>query len=1112
MAYSFLEIKSFAGYFSQANTFTLDDGACDELENAVISKDKTITKTRGQYRYYDSSDTLNNLFNYNNTLLAVFSTKLGTFADAGISPNYTGTRSLLTGATVALTSPRVARSAESNKNFYFTTDNGVLKLESVTSSIYTAGVPPALDIRGRFKETDLLPVLEVGIINGDNQVAYRVIFGRRDANDNLLLGAPSEVFSITNAKVSAAWARDGANLVTVTTTAAHGLTSTQSIAVTNSAGSAAGEEVDNGNYTITVTTTTEFTFTSTGALDAGNTLDYTTTKRPRLEWTIPSEITSTADGYFFQLYRSTQSGDDADPPEFNFRLVEERTLTSTEITNGIVFYDDILVDAIVLGNEELYTNPNSREGEAQANDRPPKADDIALYKNHVFYGGCTARHTQILQIVDPTDLANDDHLEVRMGSSSTGTTRRYLARSANSLTVITVGNSTVAATTVTNSGGLLITYTAHGLQADETVFISNVVAGTLATGKYYIVSANANDFKIALTMGGAAIAHAGETDLDFEGVDAPGGTTVAGASWTLTSNVVTVSSTAHGLLAGDRIKVTACAGGTTNVTTGVDYTLTSVTADAFTFAFTGTDDASGNTLTYIPIINFFKVNEATTTSGYSTTVQQTAESIVRAINRDEVGGLYAKYISFPDEAPGKILIFAKTFTDALYFKMNAATPGNAFSPVIPSSFSSGTQVFSRSAVLPNVLFTSKIGEPEAVPVANQYPIGARNKAILRIIPLRDSVIVIKEDGVFRVNGDSNANFTISPIDTTVFCLAANSVAAINNTAIFLSNAGVVQVTDNSVQIISRKIEDPLNAVLGTSTLSAETSGAAFESDRYYLLSTIEPNATTKTRTYLFNVLNETWSTSTKLFNQAVVGPGDKLFLIRDSDIYKERRESTRIDFCDQNYAITVTSVDADLLGGVISSADIAPRDGDAIVKANAFTRIKTVTFLGAASYRLVFEQTTGLVAADSLTLYQAYESTIKMSPIHAGRVGNMKQFAQMLLHTRDESISRLSIQFASTQLGGSEEVIWRTSLVTPSATDTEGFGDEEWGLFGWGEEDNVNLTFNTQPAPIIRVYIPLLAQRVAFLQPILTHNSAGEGINLQSMTLAVRAYQERETR
>src|SRR5882672_1598751 len=107
MSYSFPEIKSFIGLHLQANSFTVPDGAMEVADNVVISKDKIVLKRRGFYEYYDpSSDTLNNLFVYQDRLLGVFSDKIGYFTDAGSSPNYTGTRSALSGATVAVTSPR----------------------------------------------------------------------------------------------------------------------------------------------------------------------------------------------------------------------------------------------------------------------------------------------------------------------------------------------------------------------------------------------------------------------------------------------------------------------------------------------------------------------------------------------------------------------------------------------------------------------------------------------------------------------------------------------------------------------------------------------------------------------------------------------------------------------------------------------------------------------------------------------------------------------------------------------------------------------------------------------------------------------------------------------
>ena len=46
----------------------------------------------------------------------------------------------------------------------------------------------------------------------------------------------------------------------------------------------------------------------------------------------------------------------------------------------------------------------------------------------------------------------------------------------------------------------------------------------------------------------------------------------------------------------------------------------------------------------------------------------------------------------------------------------------------------------------NRVYYSKFQQPEAVPLLNYFDVGAADKAILRIFPLRDSLFVFKEDG------------------------------------------------------------------------------------------------------------------------------------------------------------------------------------------------------------------------------------------------------------------------------------------------------------------------------------------------------------------------------
>lgn len=1000
MTYSSPEIKAFLGVYSQENTFTVPDGALEVASNVVVSRNNVVTKRRGFYQYYDpGSDTANNLLLYQSRLLGVFSDKIGYFTDTGSAPNLTGTRTVNGGATVAVTGSRVSRSMQSNNNLYFTTDNGVLKLESYSSSAYRSGTPPALDIRARTVTGGS------GILDSDTQVAWRALFGRRDSNDNLILGAPSDIVSLTNAEqVGKSYSNPSGNLVEIVNTS-HGLT--VGTVITISASSDSG--LVGGTYAISaVVDANTFRFDKGSAVSpASGTLTYVASYKPRLEFSVPSEITTTADGYFFQVYRTSKSISSAVSPDANFKLVDEIKLSSAEITAGLVVYDDE-IDDVLLG-AELYTNPNSREGELQANGRAPLCDDVALFKNHALYAKCTTRHILDLAVIDSTAIASGDYVEIKVDA----TTRRYVARTG-------VGNSTVTAVASNVGTTVTVTYASHGLVAGDTIYVTSAVATTNApAGAYTVATAAAGSFTFT-----AASVPTGLTSLDVEGV-----------------------------------------------TNG-------------TYPIFKLDNASGSV---------------------SLRLRETAQGLVRAVNRDDSSLVYANYVSGITDTPGKMRFQAKGFTGKIYIRASTATVGASFTPILPDSFASGDQVFSRNDDQPHILYSSKIGEPEAVPLVNFFAVGARNKKILRIVALRDSVIVLKEDGVFRLNGDNVSNFTVTALDTTILTLDASSVVLLNNQVLALSNQGVCLITDSAVQIVSRRIEDLISPILGQ-TLMGQTGAVAYESERLYLLSTLSPNETTNTTVHAFNVLNESWVSWDTMFKQATIGPSDTLFTITTSGkINKERKNQTRIDYCAQNYAVTVVSASGS--GAVVSSSTHIPEIGEVIVKNDVFNRIKSVS--GVNPYTLTFYRQTNLAASDAVTLYAKYDSTVKLAPFHAGLVGRSKQFAQMQIHTRDESITTLDITFTGNTFGGSELVTWEATAVGSASA---GWGAGAWGFFPWGDSDGVNITQGTRNAPIIRIYVPLFQQRNTFIQPLLVHKNAGEALNIQAISFSVRPYAERVTR
>lgn len=991
MSYEHPEIKAFKGLYVQANSFSVPDGALEVADNVVISQDGVITKRRGFSVFSQPSGTFNTLFFYQGVLIALYNNHIVWVDTSGVQTTDTP----YTGVSVLLSGGRVGRSVQANSNLYFTTDNGILKLEAYNGTVYSAGTPPALDLRARF-----LPLngpigdgSSTGTTIGSTEVGWRVTFGRLDSNGNLLESAPSDISGLTLSQLSGSVSGSG---TTVTYTATSPLPSTlvTGMLVTISGATPTGF---NGTFAITTTGASTFTFANVTAGASSTAVIAGWSQQAILEFSIPSEIQDTS--YFYRIYRSSQSLSSASAFALDFKLIKQTNLVAGDLTARVVFFTDTIIDLFQSSAAELYTNPNSQQGELQAATRPPLAQDVTFYKNHTFYANTTSRHSLSLALVSVSLITTaTDTLTVTLG-----TTRTYKFYNG-------VGNSTVTAT-ASGTTTITVTYTAHGMATGWTIYVSNVT-GSVPNGTYTITVTGANTFQFTSASNTAS-------QLDFQGV-----------------------------------------------TDGTNGVIQLVPAGA----------------------------------SPATALDATARGIVKAIDRDTNSLIYARYSSTPQDIPGKLYFEAKGFGNA--FTIASTTP-TAFSPVLPQT--------SVNNVLPNTIFTSKIGEPESVPIVNTLPIGSKSKQILRVIALRDCCIVIKEDGIFRIDGDRVSNFISTVLDSTVFCLVPSSAGLIDNTVMMLSNQGVVKISSASVQIVSYKIEQLFRPILGDASLVATTSAVTYESERLYLLATLVPNQSSKATAgtvYCYNTLSDCWTTWDTIFVNGIVGPGDVLHLISSANVLvKERKQQNKIDYCGQDYSVSIISVAANNLSAVIFPTGIVPQSGDIIILNSVISRIKTVT-VQAPNYLVTFYQATNLVAGTA-TYYAQYAATIKFAPFHAGQVNRSKQFSQFQVHLRDSNASLFAITFSGDTFGASETVNWDATLAGNSQA---GWGGAPWGLFPWGLDQGINLTYTTQPAPIVRTYVPRFAQRSTFIQALLVHATAGERLGIQEIGYTVRGYGERVTK
>ena len=161
----------------------------------------------------------------------------------------------------------------------------------------------------------------------------------------------------------------------------------------------------------------------------------------------------------------------------------------------------------------------------------------------------------------------------------------------------------------------------------------------------------------------------------------------------------------------------------------------------------------------------------------------------------------------------------------------------AFNPQLPIYGFEALDVASSNDAAPNRLYYSKGDLPEAVPVLNYVNVGTSAKAILRIYPNRNRLIVFKEEGTFVVYGGEGV-YTVQLLDDTVQILAPDSIASVGSTVFALMDDGVVAITESSLAPVSEVINATLQPYLGTNNrlvTSSLTFGVAHESDQLYSL-------------------------------------------------------------------------------------------------------------------------------------------------------------------------------------------------------------------------------------------------------------------------------------
>jgi hypothetical protein len=219
-------------------------------------------------------------------------------------------------------------------------------------------------------------------------------------------------------------------------------------------------------------------------------------------------------------------------------------------------------------------------------------------------------------------------------------------------------------------------------------------------------------------------------------------------------------------------------------------------------------------------------------------------------------------------------------------------------------------VVSTNETKPNRIYYSKLLQPEAVPTLNYLDVGSADKPILRIFPLRDSLFVFKEDGLYRISGE-NAPFVLTLFDSSCVLIAPDSVSIANNIIYAWTNKGISNVTEAGVNEISRPIDTVILKLASANyaNFPSITWGVGYDSDNSY---TVYTNTSVDdeyaTIAFRYSNLTNTWTNFVRSQTCGVINlKDDKIYT--GSGLYnlidRERKDFSRTDYSDRDFSIAV---------------------------------------------------------------------------------------------------------------------------------------------------------------------------------------------------------------
>lgn len=494
-------------------------------------------------------------------------------------------------------------------------------------------------------------------------------------------------------------------------------------------------------------------------------------------------------------------------------------------------------------------------------------------------------------------------------------------------------------------------------------------------------------------------------------------------------------------------------------------------------------------------------------------IERTALSLVSVINAmPDNTFLDASYVSGVDDAPGRILLAARDFTTT-QFTVDCER-SKAWNPEL---LLDGSTYSARStqAITPGRVAWSLPDQPDAFPSLQFQDVGLGDEAVLRVIPLRDQTLIIKERSLWMQSG-AWPNFRFDLLDDTVRVIAPDTATVHGGQVYALTAQGVAQISDGGVGLVSLPCDEDFLALLGApfSVAKVLSWGCSRESEHQYLLGVPEDSLdVTATTVWCWNSLSKQWTKWPIARTCAAVESVSDLLYLGDGHPGRTRRERKAYD----NSDAVEEAFGAAFLAYLPDNAepkqlfmlDVTGIEVGDYIEDSAGKRAR-ITRVDAAFGPLIFsedgpatapavwvdtlEDWTGYIDNAAVTIHKAIPHLIERLPQSMGAAASGKQAQATVLHFRRECFQASVVSLASD--------------ISPAFVAAKTLQRSGWGLFEWGSKP-----FGTPGGPRNeRALVPADQQRAAYFGVRYAIQEAFSAWQLQGLTLVYEAGSERTKR